>query len=433
MHDMSKSSDGRAQEMATGWEKEIRTRQEFRSQMVQSFGFTVMDHGVALAVCPECGALSSVNSAFPDCDWNSVPHLLSVIETYLEGQGTTIHCGSCKHGFQLHSGKGDEAEHPYWIWHSHYLSESKRDLQVLIYRKNGRTEWVEGMLVEPDGRIVPTPLPVSEQEFKAMAGCHFSVRQAWREFLKGEWPVSRFAAFQISDGYFLVVNPPVENDKDLSGFKENCVKLVAGSPSAGNHFEFADLSWADSWNFEENTYHQWLTEYEEDLEGSDTVTGVLASPDQFYAIVSAEVESFGCKLRRESAEAQQAFLGDDEYFVSFDFREYLVNAMIKGYSYWGALRYIEPIVDSWERSRETGERLKGLLKHYNCTVYGGRYFQARPKRAKKIAAEFDLLILEEPEDDIEDEQAFLEWLAPQIDLNIETRRFEPVKPGAHPD
>lgn len=404
----------------SGWEKEVRNRQEFRLQMVRSFGFTVMDHGVALTPCPCCAALAAVNSAFPDSDWNSLPHLISIIETYVETRGTTIHCPQCKAGFQVTS---KQANAELWLWHSHYLAEVKRDFQVLIHRKDGRTAWVEGMLVDSDGTISPIALPVSEMDFRELCGCYFSVRQAWREFLKQCWPVSKFAANQVSEGYYLIVNPPVDDDSDLSGFKDNCVGLVSGSAQSGDHYEFADLSWADSWNFAENTYHQWLQDYETALEESDLIAGVLASPDHFFSIVKNELSAFDCSLRREQGNSQLAFLGDEEYYVGFDFREYLINAMVKGYSYWGALRYVEPIIDSWERAREVGERLKTLLKSYRCTVYGGRYFQCRPRRGKKIVKEFDLFELEESEDDVEDEEAFLAWIAPQIDLDARSMCF----------
>jgi len=404
-----------------GWEQEIKDRQEFRAQMVRSFAFTVMDHGVALTRCPDCQALAAVNSAFPDSDWNSLPHLLSVLETYLETTGCTVTCPHCDHEFVLNP--NDEGSE-YWLWHAHFLPEIKHDLQLLVHRKGGRTRWVEGMLIDENDTIAPIALPVSESEFSTRAGCHFSVRQAWREFLQGSWPVSCFGSLRVSDGYFLVLSPPVDSDNDLTEFKEHCIKLVSSAPGPGDHYEFADLSWADSWSFEEDTYHQWLQEFEKDLEESGLIAGVLASPEHFYLIVQNELQRFGCWLRREEKDESVAFLGDDEYYLSFDYREYLVNAMIKGYNYWGALRYIEPMLDSWEQARETGERLKQLLESYECTVYGGHYFQCRGKSGKKVVKEFDLLALEHSEEDMDGDSDFIDWIAPQISLNPATLKFK---------
>jgi hypothetical protein len=404
-----------------GWEQEIRDRQQFRSQMVRGFAFTVMDHGVALTRCPECDALASINSAFPDSDWNSLSHLLSVLETYLESTGCTVECSQCQHEFVLNPAN-ESSE--YWLWHAHFLPESKRDLQLLVHRRGGRTRWVEGMLIDENDVIVPMSIPVSEPEFRSRAGCYFSVRQAWREFLQESWPVSSFASLKISDGYYLVLNPPLDSESDLTAFKDSCVKLVSNSTGSGEHYEFADLSWADSWNFEEDTYHQWLPEFEKDLEESGLIAGVLASPEHFYNIVQKELHGFGCWLRREGQNGSIAFLGDDEYYLGFNYREYLVNAMIKGYSYWGALRFIEPMLDSWEQARDTGERLKRLLASYHCTVYGGHYFQCRATSGKRIVREFDLLALEPTDEELENDSEFLKWIAPQISLNPETLKFQ---------
>lgn len=405
----------------SSWEQEVRDRQGFRSQMVRNFGFTVMDHGVALARCPSCSTLSAINSAFPDSDWNSLPHLLSILETFLESRSPQIVCANCNDPLNSEKRKVD---FEYWLWHSHFLPEVKRDLQLLIHRKNGRTGWVEGMLVDDSGQITPLSLPLSESEFRAKAGCFFSVRQTWMDFLKEHWPASKFAAMEISDGYYLVVNPPVDSDSDLQAFKENCVKLVGQSINASTQYEFADLSWADTWNFEENTYHQWLNDFESDLEDTDVIAGVLASPQHFYNIVENELRPFGCWLRREDENSPVAFLGDGEYYVTFDYREYLINAMIKGYSYWGALRFVEPVLESWEQAREVGERLKESLTSYKCTVYGGHYFQCRAKRGRKIVKEFDLTALTECDDELEDKNAFIDWIAPQISLNPENLKFE---------
>ncbi|GEM_PF-3038803 len=404
----------------TSWEQEVRDRQEFRSQMVQNFGFTVMDHGVALLRCPRCAALTAINSAFPDSDWNSLDHLLNVLESYLESRSDQILCGACRDTL---GGPACNGDFEYWLWHAHFLPESKRDLQLLIHRRNGTTDWVEGMLVDEAGQICPITLPASEVEFRPRAGCFFSVRQAWKDFLHDNWPVSRFGSLEISDGYYLIVNPPVDSDADLQEFKENCVRLVGRSSSSSNQYEFADLSWADTWSFEENTYHQWLSEFERDLEDTDVIAGVLASPPRFYEIVQAELRPFGCWLRREGDNTPVAFLGDDEYYVSFDYREFLINAMIKGYSYWGALKFVEPVLESWEQARETGERLKALLSAYSCTVYGGHYFQCRTKRGRKIVKEFDLTRLSECDDDLEENSAFISWIAPQIELDPQTLKF----------
>jgi len=146
----------------------------------------------------------------------------------------------------------------------------------------------------------------------------------------------------------------VDSDEDLVEFKENCMKLVGNTAPSGSQFEFADLSWADSWNFEENTYHHWLTEFETDLQESDVIAGVLASPNRFYDIVANEIGMFDCQLSKDGDSPPVAFLGDDEYYISFDYREYLINAMIKGYDYWGALRYVEPVLDSWEKAAAWG-------------------------------------------------------------------------------
>ncbi len=405
----------------TSWEHEVRDRQQFRSQMVRNFGFTVMDHGVALVRCPSCQTLSAINSAFPDSDWNSVPHLLSVLETFLESRSGQIVCTSCKGAFDM---PADKSDFEYWLWHSHFLPEVRQDLQLLIHRKNGHTSWVEGMLVNDSGEITPLSLPLAEFDFRGKTGCYFSVRQAWKDFLHEQWPISGFAALEISDGYYLVVNPPVDSDKELQVFKDNCVKLVGKSTSNNNQYEFADLSWADTWNFEENTYHQWLNDFEADLEDSDVIAGVLASPQQFYTVIENELRTFSCWLRRDGDANQIAFLGDDDYYVSFDYREYLINAMIKGYSYWGALRFVEPVLESWEQARETGERLKKLLTDYTCTIYGGHFLQCRRKRGKKIIKEFDLTALAESEDDLDKDSDFIAWIAPQIELNPDTLKFE---------
>lgn len=406
----------------TTWEQEVRDRQEFRSQMVRTFGFTVMDHGVALARCPRCSTVSAVNSAFPDSDWNSLPHLLSVIETFLNSSSGAIVCASCKESFNLPE---PETGFEYWLWHSHFLPQVKHDLQLLVHRKDGRTAWIEGMLVNGHRDIKPLSLPLSESDFRARAGCYFSVRQVWNDFLHEHWPITEFAALEISDGYYLVANPPVDSDNDLQTFKDNCVRLVGKASTASSQYEFADLSWADSWNFEENTYHQWLADFESDLADSEIIAGVLASPQQFFQIVQEELRPFGCWLRPDGEDSQVAFLGDDDYYVSLDYREYLLNAMIKGYSYWGALRFVEPILELWERGREVGERLKKLLPTYNCTVYGGHFLQFRSKRGKKkIIKEFDLNTLSDSDDELEDDSAFISWIAPQISLNPETLVFE---------
>lgn len=394
--------------------------------MVRNFGFTVMDHGVALTRCPNCSTLSAINSAFPDSDWNSLPHLLSVLETFLEARSGQIVCSSCKDSFNPSQSDGG---FEYWLWHSHFLPEVKQDLQLLVHRKNGMTGWIEGMLVNEKGEITPLPLPVGESEFRGRAGCFFSVRQAWNDFLHEQWPISQFAALEVSDGYYLVVNPPVDSDSELQSFKENCVKLVAKSTSANNQYEFADLSWADTWNFEENTYHQWLGNFESDLADSEVIAGVLASPQQFYTTVQNELRPFGCWLRREGDNNPVAFLGDDEYYVSFDYREYLINAMIKGYSYWGALRFVEPVLELWEQAREVGERLKKLLTTYKCTVYGGHFIQFRAKRGKKVIKEFDLTTLSDCEDELDEDSAFVEWIAPQISLDPGTLKFETGQSG----
>lgn len=412
------------QEMSTpsiNWEQEVKDRQEFRCQMVRGFGFTVMDHGVALTICPKCSCLCAVNSAFPDSDWNSLYHMLSVLETFVETRQCRIKCSSCKTNISLEGKRGNRE---YWLWHSHFLPEIKQDLQLLIKRQNGSTGWIEGMLIDEGNAITPIALPSSEADFSSHTGCYFSLRQVWKEFLQQHWPIKSFAQLMISPGYFLIANPPVEDDHALQEFKENCVKLLTASPSVGTQFEFADLSWADSWNFEENTYHQWLSDFENDLEESNLIAGVLASPEHYFQIIQAEVEPFGCRLTREDERTHIAVLGDEEYYISFDYREYLVNAMIKGYGYWGALRYVEPILDAWERARDAGQRLREMLKSYKCTVYGGHHFQCRLKRGKKIIAEFDLLSLSEPEDELEDDSEFLEWIAPQIALNPKTLTFE---------
>src|SRR5439155_23820889 len=132
---------------------------------------------------------------------------------------------------------------------------------------------------------------------------------------------------------------------------------------------------------------------------------VLASPENFNNIVNAEVKRFDCGLRKDGDDAI-AVLGDEEYYLSFDYREYLINAMIKGYGYWGALRYIEPVLDSWERAKYIGDQLKELLQEYNCTVYGGHHFQIRSKHSKKLVKEFDLLSLTEPDEDFENQEDF---------------------------
>lgn len=405
----------------TSWEQEVRDRQEFRAQMVKNFGFTVMDHGVALFKCPHCAGLSALNSAFPDSDWNSLPHLLSILETFLEGRKEKIVCSSCKKSF---AGKNSGSKLEYYLWHSHFLPEVHSDLQVLLQRKNGATGWVEGMLVDTQGTITPLSLPASEPEFKNKAGCFFSVKQAWNDFLQDNWPVSRFASLEISDGYYLVVNPPIDSDDDLRSFKDNCLKLVGKATSSSNQYEFADLSWADTWNFEENTYHQWLQNFEADLSQSEIIAGVLASPQNYYAIVESELKPFGCWLRRDGENNPQAFLGDEEYYVSFDYREFLINAMIKGYSYWGALRFVEPVLETWEQAREVGERLKKLLTGYKCTVYGGHHIQFRPRRGKRLVHEFDLATLSKTENEMEEDSDFISWIAPQISLNPDTLKFE---------
>jgi hypothetical protein len=406
----------------SSWENEVRERQEFRSGMVQAFAFTVMDHGLAMARCPNCKSLSAVNCAFPNSDWNSLYHLVSVLETFIESKQYEIVCAECEDEIV---GEGGMKAHEYWLWHSHYLAEVNKDIQLLLYRRDGMTIWIEGMLVEPDGAITPTTLPCSEVEFLSKAGCHFSVRQAWKEFLQNHWPVSKFAGTAISQGYFLVVSPPVDADSDLVDFKDSCVKLVADAQPNSGHYEFADLSWADEFNFEESTYHGWLNDYETDLQESNVIAGVLASPDQFYNIVNSQLERFGCGLRREDEEQSVAFLGDDEYYLSFNYREYLINAMIKGYGYWGALRYIEPILDSWEKAKYIGEQLKELLQSYSCTVFGGHYFQARNKKGKKeIIKELDLTGLEQPDEDFRTQEDFAQWIAPQISLNLRTCKFD---------
>ncbi|MBI4534131.1 MAG: hypothetical protein HY711_09295 [Candidatus Melainabacteria bacterium] len=402
-----------------GWEQEVRVRQEFRCRMVQSFGFTVMDYGLALAICPVCKTLCSVNSAFSASDWDSLNHLVSVLETYLESPPCLVDCQQCHKDFTLTEDAGE-----YWLWHAHFLPESKRDLQVLMHRKKGATGWVEGMLVETNGAITPLPLPIGETEFKTRSGCHFSVRQAWRELLHNNWPLCQFTASEISLGYYLVVNPPVDSDNDLAVFKDNCLKLVGQSLAAGTEYEFADLSWADSWNFEESTYHEWLNEFEGDVEESDIIAGVLASPDQFYNIVQQEIEPFGCWLRQVEQNSQVAMLGDNEYYLSFDFRQHLLNAMIKGLSYWSALQFVEPILESWQQTRSTGERLRQLLTSYSSTVYGGRYLQLRLKRGKKLVKELDLTVLTNSEDEDETDSQFLERICKQIALNPQTLKFK---------
>jgi len=389
--------------------------------MVSSFGFTVIDHGVALTRCPGCTNLLSVNAAFPDSDWSSLAHLLSVLESYLESQNCQIACGTCKDEVVL-GVAGADLE--YWLWHAHYLPESRRDLQVLLHRRSGHTLWVEGMLLNDLGEITPLALPMPESDFRCQAGCYFSVRQAWREFMAQNWPISQFAGLEISEGYFLVLNPAINSDADLQTFKEDCVRLVGKSSSSNTQFEFADLSWADTWKFEENTYHQWLGDFEAELKGSELIAGVLASPRQFYKIIETELKPFGCWLRCDGDSPPVAFLGDDEYYLSFDYREFLINAMIKGYSYWGALRFVEPILDSWEQARDVGERLKQLLTSYKCTVYGGHHFQCRAKRGKKIIQEFDLMSLAEADNELEESSEFLSWIAPQISLNPDTLKFE---------
>ncbi len=388
--------------------------------MVRNFGFTVMDHGVALTCCPHCSTVSALNSAFPDSDWNSLPHLVSVIEAFVDSRPEEMTCTVCKEPFAR---EADNNSSDYWLWHSHFLSEVKQDLQLLIHRKYGKTAWIEGMLVSSTGEIKPLTLPLSESEFKVRAGCFFSVKQAWSDFMREHWPISQFAALQISEGYYLVVNPPINADSDLQLFKDNCVQLVGKSTSASNQYEFADLSWADSWHFEENTYHQWLSDYESDLASSEIIAGVLASPQQFYSIMQRELNSFDCWLRRDGENNPTAFLGDDEYYVSFDYREYLINAMIKGYSYWGALRFVEPILELWEQTRAVGERLKKILGHYNCVVFGGHYLQFRNKGGKKIVREVDLAGLAECDDELEEDSAFIAWIAPQIGLNTQTLKF----------
>src|SRR5216117_1290221 len=97
----------------SSWEKEVRERQSFRSEMVQSFGFTVMDHGLAMARCPSCEYLSPVNSAFSDS--NSLYHLVSVLETFLETRDHEITCAFCDE--QIPTTNGFE----YWLWHAHFL------------------------------------------------------------------------------------------------------------------------------------------------------------------------------------------------------------------------------------------------------------------------------------------------------------------------
>lgn len=388
--------------------------------MVRTFGFTVMDHGVALARCPQCSALSSVNAAFPESDWNSLYHMVSVLETFIETREYQVICQACKHDIVVTGGHNDSE---YLLWHAHYLPESRQDLQLLIKRKNGCTDWIEGMLVDERAAITPIPLPSSEAEFSARAGCYFSLRQIWKEFLQQEWPVKRFAGMEISRGYFILLNQAVDADEDLRQFKENCVDLVASSPQAGTQFEFADLSWADSWNFKENTYHQWLSDFASDVEQSNIIAGVLACPQQFFNIIQDELRTFDCFLRRSDEKSTVAVLGDDNYYVSFDYRECLVNAMIKGYTYWGALRFVEPMLDSWEDLRDTGERLKRLLPGYECTVYGGHYFQCRSKSTKRIVKEFDMLGLAESDGDVTNDEEFLEWISPQISLNRQTLKF----------
>ncbi len=402
----------------SSWEKEVRERQSFRCQMVQSFGFTVMDHGLTMAHCPNCGYLSPVNSAFPDSDWNSLYHLVSVLETFLESQDSNITCAFCDEAIAT------DENFECWLWHAHYLPEVKRDLQLLVHRKAGETKWIEGMLVDADCKITPIAVPLPEADFKAESGTYFSLRQVWKDFLQEHWPITKFAGLRVSQGYYLVLNPQVDSDDDLAAFKDNCMKLVTESEPAGSQFEFADLSWADSWNFEENTYHNWLSEYETDLQESNVIAGVLASPDEFYNIIARELEIFECQVKKDDEDAPVAFLGDDEYYLSFDFREFLINAMIKGYDYWGALRYIEPVLDSWEKARAIGERLKSLLP-YGCTISGGHFFQCRNAKSKKIVKEFDLMGLEETNDELEDKDEFVAWIAPQISINPLTLKFEP--------
>jgi len=62
-----------------------------------------------------------------------------------------------------------------------------------------------------------------------------------------------------------------------------------------------------------------------------------------------------------------------------------------------------------------------LLLPYVCTVYGGHYFQCRTKRGRKIVKEFDLAGLSEMNDELEEPDEFMSWIAPQISLN--PRRF----------
>lgn len=341
----------------------------------------------------------------------------------MESHQYDVVCSSC----EMDLDRSDDFE--YWLWHSHFLAEVHKDLQLLMHRKGGRTSWVEGMLISVEGeatKISPLMVPTSEGDFHLQAGCYFSLRQYWKDFLKQHWPIGKFNASKISDGYYLIVNPPVETDDDLNTFKDNCVNIVANGVEAksevNGHYEFADLSWADSWQFQENTYHQWLSDYEADLESSELIAGVLASPQKFFEILESELSDLSCELRRESKNGTVVFLGDQEYYLSFDYREFLLNAMIKGYNFWGALRFVEPVLDSWEQARTIGERLKETLTNYQCTVYGGRYFQCRTKRGK-IVKEFDLLSLEDMEEELESEGEFLRWIAPQIELDPSSKRF----------
>src|SRR5258706_7623416 len=109
--------------VSTSWEQEVRNHQEFRSQMVSNFGFAVMDQGLAITRCQNCEKLTSINSAFPDSDWNSLFHLMSVLESFVESEQLQLNCANCNKEIGISGNKGTTSE--YWLWHAHFLGEMK--------------------------------------------------------------------------------------------------------------------------------------------------------------------------------------------------------------------------------------------------------------------------------------------------------------------
>ncbi|MCX7804427.1 MAG: hypothetical protein N3A38_04470 [Planctomycetota bacterium] len=349
-------------------------------------GMLAPDTAYAVQKCPACGAtfLKGIYPVTSRRPWNSlrqVPGALAegILRAPPDARPGAVRrpCPSCK---AVPEGKPDR------VAFYRFLHRIGEDLEIEFAAEGEALVWKSFSLIPPKGEVRRFDPPADEDAFRAAFGCHFSLREVWKNLAEKGMGGAEVLTREIESGHVFFLRPPgVKEDDRLKALARHFIEL-ARTEGFDSVTMLTALDPPGGRIQVPGTYAYWIGPKAAPLLASGDMDAFVAVRSRDFCAEAAKVaESLSMKITFRSEEDKKSGrkllyyrLQSGDYAAEYPAAEILIQSacagveLAHGFSLFGARSLIE--VDS---ARKLSDFLRRRLSQCRFSVEDGRFLVIR--------------------------------------------------------